>query len=250
MQFPLYFSKMKVKTMNVYEIFNGDSIYHDYQPLYCVGDTNKVFAYEALLRNAAKINPESVFKSAKKANVLYKLDTYSLQKAIASFFNKKSTGYLFLNIYITTMLHPNFLLFFDSLCLLYPELPKRLFLEINETSDDDLWNIPLLKDSINTVRGFGVQFAIDDFGQGSSSIRRAIEFKPECIKLDRYFAQNLAADQNKQRFLELFYSYYGKDTLLVLEGIEKNKDLVVARQIGIHVVQGFYLGRPKALVVG
>lgn len=235
--------------MNVYEIFNGDTIYHEYQPLYCLKDRNKIYAYEALLRNEAKINPDSVFKSAIQANILYKLDTISLQKAIASYFLKQSTGYLFLNIYITTILHPNFLLFFDSLCLLYPGLPKRLFLEVNETCADDLWNIPLLNKSIKTLREFGVQFAIDDFGQGSTSIKRVIEFHPECIKLDRYFAQNLAKDEKKQKFLKLFCTYYGSDTLLVLEGIEKNDDLIVAQQIGIAVGQGYYLGKPQALVV-
>lgn len=233
--------------MNVFEIFQGDTIYHDYQPLYCLKNEQKVFAYEALLRNVSRIDPESVFRSAMQANILYKLDTHSIQKAINTFFVKQSTGYLFLNIYITTILHPSFLRFFYSLCNEFPELSNRIFFEINETSADELWNLPLLKQSIQTLRESGVRFAIDDFGQGSSSIKKAIEFEPECIKLDRYFAHNLSIDHKKQRFLELFQSYYHEDTTLVLEGIEKNEDLLVAKQMGIHVGQGFYLGKPRGL---
>jgi EAL domain-containing protein (putative c-di-GMP-specific phosphodiesterase class I) len=233
--------------MNVYDIFKADTIYHDYQPLYTLASRKRLFAYEALLRNAAQINPEDVFKSATKANVLYKLDTCSLQKAITSYFKKQSTGYLFLNIYLTTILHPNFMLFFDSMCKLFPELPKRLYLELNETSTEELWQLPHLKRTIQTLRDYGVFFAIDDFGQGTASIKRAIEFGAECIKLDRYFTQNLANDEKKQRFVELFISFYGKDTLVVLEGIERKEELIVAKQLGIHAGQGYYLGRPTMI---
>jgi EAL domain-containing protein (putative c-di-GMP-specific phosphodiesterase class I) len=233
--------------MNVYDLFQSDTIYHEYQPLYTLSNRKKVFAYEGLLRNATPINPERLFKSAAKANLLYKLDTYSLQKAISTFVQQQSNGYLFLNIYLTTILHPNFILFFESVVKVYPNLPKQLFLELNETSPDELWNLPLLKSSIRTLRELGVRFAIDDFGQGTASIKRAIEFKAECIKLDGFFAHNLAKDENKQRFLRFFNSFYGEDTLLVLEGIEKREDLLVAKQIGIHIGQGYYLGRPKAI---
>lgn len=233
--------------MNVYDFFQSDTIYHEYQPLYTLTTRKKVFAYEALLRNATNINPESVFKSAAKANVLYKLDTYSIQKAITSYFKEHSTGDLFLNIYLTTILHPNFMLFFESMCKLYPDLPQRLYLELNETTSDELWQLPQLKTTIKRLRNYGVHFAIDDFGQGTASIKRAIEFTADCIKLDRYFAHNLDKDENKQRFVELFISFYEKDTLVVLEGIERKEELMVAKQLGIHVGQGYYLGRPKTI---
>lgn len=234
--------------MNIFDLFQEDCIFHQYQPLYLLSGEHELFAYEALFRNAMNKNPEMVFQSAMKANILYKLDTMSIQKAISSFIQRELPNcHLFLNIYITTILHPNFMIFFNSLCERYPDLPGKLYFELNETSAEELWAVPILKSSIQSLRKMGVRFAIDDFGQGSSSIKKAIEYEPECIKLDRFFATDLAQDSKKQRFISLFHHYYAEDTILVLEGIEKEEDLEVAKQLGIQVGQGFYLGKPEAL---
>jgi EAL domain-containing protein (putative c-di-GMP-specific phosphodiesterase class I) len=234
--------------LNIFDFFDKDIVYHLYQPLIDLSENQTIYAYEALFRNNSNISPDIVFHSATRANILYQLDTMSIQKAISTFFEKNlSECHLFLNIYITTVLHPNFFHFFNKLCEKYTGLPNKLFFEINETSAEELWINPLLKRSFQTLRNLGVRFAIDDFGQGSSSIKKAIEYEPECIKLDRYFATNLAQDKNKQRFLSLFRGYYDKDTLLVIEGIEEKEDLIVAKQIGLHIAQGFYLGMPREL---
>ncbi|WP_335869575.1 EAL domain-containing protein [Bacillus sp. 2205SS5-2] len=237
--------------MNIFDFFQEDVIYHEYQPLFSLDSGNELYAVEALLRNASNVNPESVFQSAIRANILYKLDTLSIQKAVESFLDSStSTCKLFLNIYITTILHPNFLRFFQSLLQPHPDLAHRLVLEVNESSAEEMWNNPLLKQKLNELRQVGIMFAIDDFGQGSSSIKKAIEYEPECIKLDRYFAIDLAKDERKQRFLSMFKSFYEKDTILVLEGIETKEDLLVAQQLGIDIGQGYYLGKPKALFAG
>lgn len=237
-------------TMNIFEFFQEDYVYHQFQPLYSLNKDQNIYAYEALLRNVSNANPEMVFQSAIRANILYKLDTMSIQKAITTFLKKEILeSNLFINIYITTILHPNFMIFFNHLCERFPGLPHKLFFEINETSAEELWEIPLLKTSLKSLRELGVRIAIDDFGQGSSSIKKAIEYEPECIKLDRFFAINLAKDEKKQRFLSFFHTYYAKDTIIVLEGIEEKEDLLVAEQIGIHVGQGYYLGKPQALKV-
>ncbi|WP_044340385.1 EAL domain-containing protein [Rossellomorea aquimaris] len=235
--------------MNIFTIFQNNYIYHDFQPLYEMGEQQTLFAYEGLLRNKYNENPESVFQSAMKANILYKLDTLSISKALESFSeNGLKTCKLFLNIYITTILHPSFHTFFYDLMKKHPEIKGRLVLEINESSAEELWQNPLLKESLKELKQYGVWYAIDDFGQGTSSIKKSIEYEPEIIKLDRFFALNLSQDDKKQRFLSFFNQFYGKDTLIVLEGIETKQDMQVAKDIGITMGQGFYLGRPSRLL--
>ncbi|WP_064091664.1 EAL domain-containing protein [Rossellomorea aquimaris] len=235
--------------MNIFSIFQNDFIYHDFQPLYFLGEQESLYAYEGLLRNTQNENAESVFQSAIKANILYKLDTLSISKALESFaqYDIKDSK-IFLNIYITTILHPSFHSFFYQLMTKYPEIKGRLVLEINESSAEELWQNPLLKQSLKELKQYGVWYAIDDFGQGTSSIKKSIEFEPEVIKLDRYFAIDLAQDEKKQRFLTFFSRFYGNDTLIVLEGIETKEDMQVAKEIGITIGQGFYLGKPSRLL--
>ncbi len=130
----------------------------------------------------------------------------------------------------------------------YPEIKGRLVLEINESSPEELWQNPILKQTLKELRQYGVWYAIDDFGQGTSSIKKSIEYEPEIIKLDRYFSIDLAQDEKKQRFLSFFTSFYEKDTLIVLEGIERKEDMQVAKELGITIGQGFYLGKPSQLL--
>ncbi len=234
--------------MNIFSIFQDDLIYHEFQPLYMLGHQQSLYAYEGLLRNTFNQNPEQVFQTAIKANILYKLDTLSITKAMESFVNTSPDCKLFLNIYITTILHPSFRHYFDHLMKTHPSMEGRLVLEINESSAEELWQNPLLKQALKGLREYGVWYAIDDFGQGTSSIKKSMEYEPEVIKLDRYFALNLAQDSKKQRFLSFFSQFYSEDTLIVLEGIEKQEDMEVALQMGIAIGQGYHLGRPGKLL--
>jgi EAL domain-containing protein (putative c-di-GMP-specific phosphodiesterase class I) len=232
--------------MNIFSIFQDDFIYHDYQPLYTIEQTQSLYGYEALLRNTHKMNPEKLFQSAMKANILYKLDTLSISKAIEEFFhNRNQNGKLFVNVYVTTILHPSFHNYFDYLMEIFPALCGRLVLELNESTPDELWQNPLLASTLKYLKHYDVLYAIDDFGQGTASIKKSIEFEPDIIKLDRYFAKNLAESERKQRFLSFFNQFYGSDTLIILEGIEQEEDMLVAKELGITLGQGYYLGRPS-----
>jgi EAL domain-containing protein (putative c-di-GMP-specific phosphodiesterase class I) len=235
--------------MNIFTIFQDDFIYHDYQPLYTIDHSQSLYGYEALLRNTHKENPEKLFQTAMRANILYKLDTLSISKAIEGFFrNRDQNGKLFVNVYVTTILHPSFQRYFDYLMETHPELKGRLVLELNESTSDELWQNPLLQKALKSLKQYNVLYAIDDFGQGTASIKKSIEFEPDIIKLDRYFAKNLAESERKQRFLSFFNQFYGSDTLIILEGIEQEEDMLVAKELGITVGQGYYLGRPSRML--
>ncbi|WP_175986414.1 EAL domain-containing protein [Bacillus sp. Marseille-Q1617] len=235
--------------MNIFTIFQDDFIYHDYQPLYTIDHCQSLYGYEALLRNIYKENPETLFQTAMKANILYKLDTLSISKAIEGFLhNQNQNGKLFLNVYVTTLLHPSFHKYFDHLMETYPELSGRLVFELNESTSDELWQNPLLLKALKNLKQYNVLYAIDDFGQGTASIKKAIEFEPDIIKLDRYFAKDLAVCERKQRFISFFHQFYGRDTLIILEGIEQEEDMLVAKELGITIGQGYFLGRPSRLL--
>jgi EAL domain-containing protein (putative c-di-GMP-specific phosphodiesterase class I) len=235
--------------MNIFTIFQNDYIYHDYQPLFTMGHRPSLYGYEALMRNTHKENPETLFQTAMRANILYKLDTLSITKAVGGFLsNRNGSGKLFVNIYVTTLLHPSFHTYFDQLMETYPGAHGRLILEMNESTPDELWQNPLLQRTLKSLKRYDVLFAIDDFGQGTASIKKSIEFEPDIIKLDRYFAKGLAGSERKQRFISFFQQYYGRDAIIILEGIEKEEDMLTAAQLGIIIGQGYFLGKPSQLL--
>ncbi|MBH9968645.1 EAL domain-containing protein [[Bacillus] enclensis] len=235
--------------MNIFTIFQNDYIYHDYQPLFMMGHTPSIYGYEALMRNTHKENPETLFQTAMRANILYKLDTLSITKAIEGFLcHQNGSGKLFVNVYVTTLLHPSFHTYFDHLMVIYPGARGRLILELNESTPDELWQNPLLERTLKSLKRYDVLYAIDDFGQGTASIKKSIEFEPDIIKLDRYFAKELARSKRKQRFISFFQQFYGNDAIIILEGIEQEEDMLAAMELGITIGQGYFLGKPSKLL--
>ena len=70
---------------------------------------------------------------------------------------------------------------------------------------------------------------------------------PEFIKLDHTKAQGLSNSTEKQKTIELFLEYTNEKTKLVLEGIETDADLKTAKRLGVHLLQGYFISKPKLL---
>ncbi|MCD5325733.1 MULTISPECIES: EAL domain-containing protein [Pontibacillus] len=236
--------------MNIFELLQKDRLFHYYQPLHHLAD-DAIYGYEALLRSTIQSNPEALFKTAKESNILYKLDTVSIEKAFAHYSHQSHNQKLFLNMFMSTLLHPNFIRFMVSMLERHAQSGPSIVFEMNEAKEEaSMWESPLLSNRIALLRKMGIQFAIDDFGQGATSLKKAVEMEPEYLKLDRYFATDLASNDKKQKLVSLFTEYFKGDTTVVLEGIETAEDLHVATEIGIDVAQGYYIGKPASLITG
>jgi GGDEF domain-containing protein len=87
--------------------------------------------------------------------------------------------------------------------------------------------------------------ALDDFGDGRSSVRLWSQLKPEFVKIDKYFTKDISAHADKLKTiqaLQLIATIFGSE--LVAEGIETAQDLRVLRDLGITYGQGYFLGHP------
>lgn len=222
----------------------GEFIHHAYQPLYFLSDW-RIMGYEALLRSPCFETPEGIFKSAERSDKLYELDTLSLFKATTFYasINKASQTLLFVNVFPSTLLHPDFHHFLDEWIFCHGPLRGRVVLEINESQEikDDVE----MRNTLSVLRRKGFRIALDDVGKGPNSLKNLVEFEPDFIKLDKYFSSNLSVSTKKQELLELFVRYCKGITHLVLEGIEKPEDLSMAKLLGVSFGQGYLLGKPE-----
>jgi diguanylate cyclase (GGDEF)-like protein len=120
---------------------------------------------------------------------------------------------------------------------------RRLVIEITE--HERVSDHAGLAAALNFFRSIGVSVALDDFGDGSSSLRLWAEIAPEYVKIDRYFCYGIHADGKKvqtvQAMLRLTESFGGR---IIAEGIEDAPDLHVVRDLGVAFVQGYAIGRP------
>jgi EAL domain-containing protein (putative c-di-GMP-specific phosphodiesterase class I) len=229
----------------------GKTFEHAYQPLWNLENWS-IFGYEALIRvtNRNIQNVEHLFQKAREDGYLYEFDTASIKNAVSHFpFSKLNKKLLFLNIYPSTILHDRFKCFLDDLFNQFPAVSGRIVFELNEAKEEEeIWGSAELKERIQMIKNYGFHIAIDDVGRGASTLQKIIEFQPSYIKLDRYFAKDLAANKEKQQIVALLASYCRKKMVLVLEGIEKEVDLAQAKLLRVPAAQGYLLGKPQTFL--
>ncbi|HXH64829.1 MAG TPA: EAL domain-containing protein [Mariprofundaceae bacterium] len=121
--------------------------------------------------------------------------------------------------------------------------PQMLELEITESIIMDAGEHAV--DVLRSLKEMGVRLAIDDFGNGFSSLGYLKHFPIDTIKIDKVFIRHLPGDRDDaaivRAILELAHSL---DLKVVAEWVENVEQLHFLRKNGCHYAQGYLLGRP------
>ncbi len=122
-------------------------------------------------------------------------------------------------------------------------LPENVVIELTESQPT--FNYAPLLEAAEYLRSLGFTIALDDLGEGFSSLRLWSELRPEFIKVDKHFVQGVGSDPLKLHFLRSIHELAVRTGARVIaEGIETDGDLAVIQELGIDFGQGFLLGRP------
>ena len=121
--------------------------------------------------------------------------------------------------------------------------PRRLAMELTESllatdAEDTITKMRELRDS-------GVNFSIDDFGTGFSSLRYIHRFPLKHLKIDQSFVAACNADPNAAAIVEIVIALANKLGLEhIAEGVETGEQLQFLKNLGCTGFQGYLLGRP------
>lgn len=219
-----------------------------FQPIANLLDAS-LYGFEALARGPASTalhDPENLFAAARAAGCDVEFELRCCLLSIREFAKTPRTGKLLLNMSAGAILASAS----SSTCVVdwakrFGLLPSRLVIELTE--HDRVRQIGAMKSALGELRAAGVGFALDDFGDGRSSLRMWTELRPDLVKIDKYFVRDVHRDNEKFEVLRVFRHIaetFGG--ILVAEGIENSADLAVLRDMGVGYGQGFLLGRPAA----
>lgn len=209
--------------------------------------TGEFYGYEGLIRgpsDSALHSPFNLFGAAAQQNMTLEVEMLSRQIVLETFVNLNLPGNLFLNVSPETLLHPSFkngctLDFIKKLGL----APERVVIEITE--NQPTYDFAGMRGALLHYRAMGFQIAIDDLGEGFSSLRLWSELRPEFIKIDMHFVQGVDSDPVKLQFLksiQLIAESCG--THVIAEGIETGSELSTIGGLGILLGQGYFISRP------
>jgi EAL domain-containing protein (putative c-di-GMP-specific phosphodiesterase class I) len=106
-----------------------------------------------------------------------------------------------------------------------------------------------LAEALAPIRSRGARLAIDDVGAGFASLRHIIRLASDIVKLDLSLTSGIADDPALVALASSLVDFAdGIDATIAAEGIETKEELALLRRLGVAYGQGFYLGRPTALM--
>ncbi|MDS1140224.1 GGDEF domain-containing protein [Pusillimonas sp. SM2304] len=216
-----------------------------YQPIVDVR-SGDILGYEGLIRGPADSSlhePTALFKLARLYGKTVELECLCLQVHIDRFVQLGLAGKLFLNVSPEAMVMS--VQGASPLAGLVKEGIKydSIVLELTET--DTTSSYALLKQAVADHRQSGLQIALDDLGEGFSSLRLWSELRPDYVKIDRYFIKSIGKDPVKRQFVRSICEIAQQSrTKLIAEGIETEEELDWVRSLGIPYGQGYFLHRP------
>ena len=98
---------------------------------------------------------------------------------------------------------------------------------------------------VESLRKKGYTVEMDDFGTGYSSLNMLSSMPIDVLKMDRTFIQNIDNDDRNMHLVELILGIAKNlDIPVVAEGVETESQLILLKQLGCMLVQGYYFSRP------
>ena len=134
--------------------------------------------------------------------------------------------------------------FLKSLVSLRQRMPDLdLVIEIHETAVTDSARLIELA---ARFRDIGVRFAYDDFGAGQARLSELGEAPAHFVKFDMGLLHDLhLASERKRRVVrDLVKIVLDLGSVPLAEGIEKEAEAELCRDMGFHLIQGYLTGRP------
>ncbi|RWU17710.1 diguanylate phosphodiesterase [Pseudomonas alkylphenolica] len=218
-----------------------------FQPIVCVSE-RRILGYEALSRgpsNSPLHSPINLFAVARQAGRLTELEVACRESACRRFSHQDLDGKLFLNVSPESLLEPQYqsgrtLKMLHDLGL----SPSRVVIELTEQTPTD--DFELLFNALHHYRDMGFSIALDDLGAGYSSLRLWSELRPDYVKIDRHFIDGIHLDAVKREFVgSILQIARASRAQVIAEGIELAEELQVLTDMGVDLVQGYFLGRPQ-----
>lgn len=231
------------------KVLRDKQLHAVFQPIVDLGNAC-IHAHEALIRGpegSALHTPDALLEAAAKEHLGFELEVACITAQLQAWGPMAMAGRLFINISAAVLVELILTRGTDGLINLMKGskvLPRTVVLEITE--HERVADMEQLADVVQDVRATGVSLALDDFGDGRSSLRLWSQLRPEIVKIDKYFTRNISQHADKLKTIQALLQIADIfDTALVAEGVENPQDLRVLRDMGIAFGQGYYFGRPN-----
>ena len=229
-------------------LVNENLFQYHFQPIVSAKN-GELVAYELLMRTDPSIGmfPLEILDCADRAKRLYDIEKATIENALAiiekhqDIFRKRK---LFVNSITAHMLTDED---WNALVSRYGELLEKMVIEFTEQSELDSERIDNVR---NRFRNSHTKIAIDDFGTGYSNTMNLLRYSPDCVKIDRSLISGIDTKPTLRKLVSGIIEFIHENGYQALaEGVETFEELQAMIQLGVDMIQGYYISKPKPIML-
>jgi PAS domain S-box-containing protein len=212
--------------------------------------TGQTVQYELLLRMLSEdgkiIAPGAFLPAAERYGLISEIDRWVIRQAVQIAAQGVPTEF---NLSGRSIGDPDIL---RELAVAVQESgvdPSLLVVEVTETAF--VGQTEAGRAFAERVRELGCRLALDDFGTGFSSLQYLKHLPADHLKIDIDFVRDLTSSETDQRVVRGIVALareFNQST--IAEGVEDEETLILLREMGVDLAQGYLFGRPAPMASG
>jgi diguanylate cyclase (GGDEF)-like protein len=212
-------------------------------------DSCQLAHVEALVRMIDEDDPENLIlpgnfiPMAEKSGRILDIDRWVIREATGHLARHPEVSAIAVNVSARSLGEPSLPQFIAEQLKVFDVKSGRLIFELTETDAvNDLHDTRRL---IEALRHMGCLVCLDDFGTGFSSFAYLKHLHADILKIDGMFIRDLHKHHDNQVFVQAIVNIArGLGKRVIAEYVENQNDLDLLKQIGVDMVQGYYLDKP------
>jgi len=219
-----------------------------YQPKVSLRD-GTLKRVEALVRwddpELGAVPPSRFVPLAEKHGLIDQLTQWGLRTTLRQWLSWRDEGldtHLAFNISALSLDQLDFPDLVERMCRALDVPTDRLVLELTEGATQPLVK---LMDTLTRFRIKGIGLAIDDFGVGYSTLMQLRQLPFTELKIDRFFIEDAPSSKDSALIVKSIIDLaHGLGLTVTAEGIETLEQLLLLREQGCDVAQGYFVAQP------
>ncbi|MEN2766985.1 bifunctional diguanylate cyclase/phosphodiesterase [Ornithinibacillus xuwenensis] len=254
-QYCVYNDGMGVKEVRRMEIekdlqlaLENEQFYIVYQPKWNV-KSNSLYGFEALIRwkhpRLGIISPGEFIPVAEETGLIVPITRWVLENACNqcnAWHEKGLTQPVSVNLSTRLFQTSSLVEMIQDVLGIMKLDPSLLELEITESMV--LFDINDVVQQLHRIRSLGVRISMDDFGTGYSSIGLLDRIPIDALKLDRLFTEDINTPKKHAIINAIVLMAEDLNLDVIAEGVENHDHIEQLTQLGCHVMQGYFYGKP------
>ncbi|HEX9406345.1 MAG TPA: EAL domain-containing protein [Thermoanaerobaculia bacterium] len=216
-----------------------------FQPIVDAKDLS-IFGYEILTRgpaNSSFRNSDMLFSFAREVKLAWGLEAVSLECALRRLRSFDLTKRKFLlNLEAEMFAESEFRI--HEVVSFFSEHRGHFVFELTERAAIEDYIV--FRRLLDEFRSKGIEVAIDDAGSGYASLEAIAALAPDYLKVTKGLVSTLAKEPIKQDLVRMLVELAGKiNAKTIAEGIETTEEYETCRELGIDLLQGYFLAHPQ-----